>query len=425
MMKKMPAVPSHDHAEDFFNDDDIFQILADTQIGDIPATTGTGGMWGTAYDSPDNTVLCQAVYKGKIYAGTRTSGKIYVSADSGVTWALSFDTGSISVNSLLVFQDRLFAGITNGPLTNPAVPAIYVFDEIAWTVACAISSTGHSITCYGLGALNGGIFAGLSKSSYWVSNSPSGDLGSWTATSGITTAADSFTLHHNELYAGCNGSSSRPVYKWTGATWSIADSDISGNDCLAVYSWNGKIYATGEGGKVRSSATGSYGSWATVFESGMTNRAFIEYNGKLLVACADKLYRTNDGITWTLFYDSAATTINSLLLHEDKLFVGTGVGGKILVYIDTTLVSAPGHKVMGNLEFWGQFRPGGAPGTLYNLLMSGGPGYSLWLANGTAIQYLKGGSPPVFSDLLADVTARIVCCGGEIVTCGGEVVYVT
>jgi hypothetical protein len=436
-MKRMKDVPVHNHAEDFFNDDDVFQIDGPVQIGAAPTVDASTGTWGNSFDPNNMRITDMVVFKGDLYA----CGDKYIMRQRGGVWTIVRTETTYVYYTLCVAWNRLFVGKHGTTFGTDVKVYVDVTDDgDTWDNAYTSAAYGGGVGVYKLLLVNNIMYAGLLN--YGVISSTDGyTWGSAGATTG--TYRDLF-VHNGSIYA--TTSTGRTVKKFNGvATWTTVYT--SAYDTYFGYSWNGKAYI-GLGGSCRIAYSADGVSWTeiVVVAIGAICFKFAEWNATLLVGTgAGKAYQSADGIVWTEFYDHTEPQSHSWVEFEGKLYVGcgneaSGTEGYIHVYTDATYDPAPPLTANGNFIIHGQLRPGDAPGADGDLLMSGGVTHPHWLARGETGQYVGGvtGGRPIYktipaSDISgmtaavlasfrADAVNHIITNLGEVVVCQGNVV---
>lgn len=434
--KPMPAVSVHDHAEDLYNDDDIFEIDAPLQIGSAPTVIGSTGSWGNAFDPNNGQVVDFVQFNGDLYA----CGDRYIMRLRGGVWSIVRTEATYIYHTLCVAWGRLYVGKQGTTFGTDTKVYIDVTDDgDTWINSYTSGDYGSGAYACKLLWVNNILYAGLFQ--HGVISS--GDGISW-GSAGVTTGTyrDLFVFN-SSIYATA-GLSAKTIKKFNGvATWATVYT--SAYDTWYGYSWNGKAYVSLGNGRVAYSSDGASWSEVVVVSSLFHGWKFYEWNATLLLGHASgKAYQSVDGLIWIDFYDHSEIESQAWAEYDGKLFVGCGsyieshvdgTTGYIHVYTDATYDPAPDTIANGKLIVWGQFRPGDAPGLEGDLLLSGGANHPTWLARGTTGQYVAGvtGGKPVYADFAvaslaafkSTVAASIVCSDGEIVVCDGEVVYGT
>ncbi len=398
-LRPMPVVPSHDHAEDFYNDDNQFQVDADVVIGTAPTVVGSTGTWGNAFDPNNGQVVDFVQFNGDLYA----CGDRYIMRLREGTWAIVRTEATYIYHSLCVAWGRLFVskqGTTFG--TDTKVYVDVTDDGDTWENAYTSTAYASGVYACKLLLVNGIMYAGLFQ--YGVINSSDGIT--W-GSAGVTTGTYRDLFVFNGYIYATAGLSGKTIKKFNGvATWATVYT--SAYDTWYGHSWNGKAYVALNNGRVAYSADGASWTEVVVVSSLLPCRKFGEWQAKLLVGTgAGKAYQSADGLVWTEFYDHAETESQSWIEYEGKLYVGCGnyieghvdgTEGYIHVFTDATYVPAPNLWAYGILRLYGQFRPGDAPGLEGDLLLSGGASFPTWLARGNTGEYVAGvtGGKPVY-----------------------------
>jgi hypothetical protein len=229
------------------------------------------------------------VYQGKLYAGTCCNSAIYVY--DGTTWTLNFNTDNSDghVHSLVVFNDKLYAG-TNYYEAGENRGRVWVYDGTSWSISDFLSdNTVHH---------------------YF-----------------------SLTVFDDKLYAGTGDLGKIRVFD--GTSWSEAF-NTGQNSVVSLASYDGKLYAGTTNAGIIYVYDGS--SWGTSYLSGYTSvNSLAVYNGKLYAGTGnDGIIYVYDGTSWSQNYDSAEQQITSLAVYQDKLYAGGLVNGTVYVYDGTS-----------------------------------------------------------------------------------------
>lgn len=257
-----------------------------------------GTSWSTAYseESLEYGFRSIIIHNGKfIAAGGYGAGRVYSSTD-GVTWAYVGGMACNNIESLCSHNGVLWAATA----MNGAKIYSSINDGVTWTLACTPNPAPYSSTA--LISFNGDL--------YFSCHETSGSYRAW-------------------------------IYKFNGISWAIVYTNAGSMSIYASYVWKGQLYFGANGGRLLISPDGT--NWALTADvtGGGSNRVFVEYNTKLLVASNNKIYETSNGTDWTLFYDSVEAGIYSMVVFkwtifsDDSLYVGTGSAGKVLVYENT------------------------------------------------------------------------------------------
>ncbi|PKL91137.1 MAG: hypothetical protein CVV21_10120 [Candidatus Goldiibacteriota bacterium HGW-Goldbacteria-1] len=67
-----------------------------------------GKTWSLSFNSQEARIHCMEVFKGKLFAGTSTEGKIY--SYNGTHWVISINTTELAVTAFGIYRDYLYAG---------------------------------------------------------------------------------------------------------------------------------------------------------------------------------------------------------------------------------------------------------------------------------------------------------------------------
>ena len=255
-------------------------------------------------------------------------GVIYT-RDSGQTWLggdmeLSFDGLRESINSMAVYNGKLYAG---QGFINAGLARVYVFDGSSW----ALSYTGAERVVYSLAAYDGKLYAGMGYAA------GEGDIYvfdgvSWSRSyNADSDGVFSMAVYNGKLYAGMGDDAGEgDVYAFDGTAWArVYDSAAYKVYALTVY--NGKLYAAMDDVYVFDGL-----NWTLSYNAAVVNFVSLGvYNGKLYAGCGSSagygdIYAFN-GNTWSLSYDGAEDTIYSFAAADGKLYASEGEGN-ILVF---------------------------------------------------------------------------------------------
>jgi hypothetical protein len=373
----------------------LLEVLdGDVNIGNMAASPGTGGTWSVSHNfgTTSNTIRSMVVFLGKLYA----CGERNVWQYDGVNWTAVYTNSDYIFHALCVFAGKLYVAVQSVATHTDHTIIDVTANGTVWTNAYN-HAEGATSYVHSLVAQSGYLYAGLFQ--YGVIKSADGTTWGSTGTGLVGGEYVSLVSFNGNIYKVSSNQCTVQVYNGI-STWTTVYT--AAGALYAAFVWNGELYIGGVNGKIYASSNGA--SWSQTGDLTTGNiYAFIEYNGKLLANASDKVYSSVDGTTWVLFYDAAETYVYSFCLSGGLLYLGSGYDGggtgMVYVYTDVTLVTAPTLQSFGPVKVWGQFRPGDAAGILYNLFMSGGPGYGLWLKNGLSTDYLQGGSPPAFANL--------------------------
>jgi hypothetical protein len=247
-----------------------------------------------AFDSETETyILSLAEYNGRLYAGTASTGKIYVY--DGTSWDTAYDSPEWHVNSLAVYDEKLYAGTWNSG-------RIYSYDGENWTLefnlmdAVGLPYPEYEAHVFALAAYNGKLYAG----------------------------ADVMTDPYPTGPGGL-------IYVYDGFNWTLAyDTDEAQVRSLAVY--EGKLYAgTGWTGKIY---VYDGTSWDLAYDSPTHSvYSFAIYKGNLYAGTSGTLTAGDiygfDGSEWTQAFDSPEAGVFSLATYKNSFYAGTFVNGRI------------------------------------------------------------------------------------------------
>ncbi|MFA6146357.1 MAG: DUF2341 domain-containing protein [Patescibacteria group bacterium] len=279
----------------------------------------TGGLGSNDY------LLCFAVYDGKLYEGTQSSGSVY-RYDGGTTWTNVGQLGSNgAVVSLVVYNGYLYGGTYSDG-------HVYRYDGgTTWT-----------------------------------------DVGQ----AGVgTTSVQSLAVYEGNLYANTYGQ--HHVYRYDGGTTWTDVGAVGSGYVTGLIVYNGKLYGgTSTSGHVYRYDGGT--TWTDIGQAGAGWAwSFTVYNGSLYAGTEGHVYRYDGGTTWTdVGAVGSVTFLESLIVYNNKLY-GQGDGtGKLYRYDGGTTWTDMG-TVGSNTRL---FSAGVYNGKLYvggndrNVYSFGGPG---------------------------------------------------
>jgi len=188
-----------------------------------------GKTWGLAFNSGEARVHCLEVFKGKLFVGTSTEGKIY--SYNGTNWVISHTTTELAIVSFGVFRDYLYAGTyPNGIIfrTSDGINWQKVFDTNQTFVNsfCVFKNKLYAATSKANGAL---VFMSEDGTN-WVEN----------FFSEKETNFFKLNVFANTLYLG-TGDSGRVFKTSDGRKWELAF-QTDEEDIRALISFNGYLY---------------------------------------------------------------------------------------------------------------------------------------------------------------------------------------
>ncbi|MFA6584660.1 MAG: hypothetical protein WCS77_10220, partial [Elusimicrobiaceae bacterium] len=251
----------------------------------VSYSTDSGNTW-IAYASTSSVlsgigekyVRAFKQFKGRIYAITDGTAKVYSSAD-GLTWRMDYDVPDDIAYCITEFNGKLYVGsYPNGLIYSSS-------DGLAWDLVFASSETSIG----SLAVFNGRIYAG--------------------------------SLENGYIYTSANGTDWSAVY----------DSAETKINTLSVF--NGRLYmGTSPNGRIYSSEDGV--TWSLAYQTGETSvHALATFNGRFYAGSgsdsAGKVYSTEDGVTWTAIFTAAEKSVNAFGLANGKLFAGTSQNGTV------------------------------------------------------------------------------------------------
>ncbi len=200
-------------------------------------TNATGGIyetldgkkWSLSFNSGEARVHCLEVFKGKLFAGTSTEGKIY--SYNGTNWLISNATTELAIVSFGLFRDYLYAGTyPNGIIfrTADGVNWQKVFDTNQSFVNsfCVFKNRLYAATSKASGAL---VFMSEDGTN-WVEN----------FFSEKDTNFFKFSVFANALYLG-TGDNGKIYKTLDGKKWELAF-QTDEEDIRALTVFNGYLY---------------------------------------------------------------------------------------------------------------------------------------------------------------------------------------
>ncbi|MBI5595921.1 MAG: VCBS repeat-containing protein [Elusimicrobia bacterium] len=204
-----------------------FRVLARHQ-GSLWGATATGRVWsydGAVWGLSTNlgqSVLALESFGGKLYAGLNANGQVH--SYNGVSWSLEASFGGVAVRALKSYGGRLYAGDSAGRVWG------YEPTKAQWFLSFqSTSSVVESLAVY-----DGRLFAGANPNVYAFNGS------TWTASFAVGAAVNAMAAYDGKLYAATNNSGI--VYQFDGAVWSVSyDPPETASDALAVHA--GRLYA--------------------------------------------------------------------------------------------------------------------------------------------------------------------------------------
>ena len=352
--------------------------------GTIARRIGGGGNNGSWPPWQYSTVNSMVSYRGELYVGlgtTGTAGTADVYKWNGSTWSQvagdgiggTWNNGERSVNSMAVFNDKLYAGLGSSPYMGD----IWEWNGTVWTQVAGETGSNTAQIKNGSWSINpravnamvayeGQLCAALggsgtegqvwcwSGSGNWTKIGGSGINAGWTSS---VLEVPSLTTFNGKLYAGLYPAGhTASVWEWNGTTWAqVAGAGLNGSwtdsnytliKTMAVY--NGYLYAgtyfsgasnpTGDVWRWDGSSWTQVGgdslnnSWATSdFREEVGN--LITYKGKLYAGTgysgnADAfIYSFGDNA----YVESSVSTFGSSNWHH---LAGTYDGTAIKIYVD-------------------------------------------------------------------------------------------
>ncbi|MCK5582564.1 MAG: hypothetical protein KAI33_02180, partial [Elusimicrobiales bacterium] len=260
-----------------------------------------------SYDGAENIIYSLVVYNDRLYAGQGNgNGYVYVSSN-GINWSTSFEGAQEYIHSLAVFNGKLYAGESGNTagdgdiyVCNPetAGDSTEVCDHADdWTK----SFDGDQEEILSIASYAGKLYAGQGRQAgdgdiYVCDPGANGvcDLGEWTKSfEGGAYKIHSLAVYNSGFYAGQGKTDSTlgDIYVSTdGINWNIShNGDKHGFYSLAVY--NDKLYA-GQGNDYN-------------YDSGGAGDIYVF-----------------DGTNWELSYDGENSKILSLAVFNGQLYAG-------------------------------------------------------------------------------------------------------
>lgn len=185
-----------------------------------------GAAWTLNATLTAGSIRALRAFAGRLYAGD-DSGRVWVYEPGLDRWYVAFQSPSVTIQSLAVYDGRLFVG---------ANPAVYVFNGTAWDVSLSLAVDFNALLSY-----DNRLFAAtnLSGAIYQF------DGAAWTVSltpPGGEAQATSLSLHAGRLYAGVGGPAAR-LQVYDGRGWAVVRSLPSSNDRFsAMMSFGGRHY---------------------------------------------------------------------------------------------------------------------------------------------------------------------------------------
>jgi len=91
-----------------FNDLGTPKLFCGTNANGGIYETLDGKTWSLSFNSGEARVHCLEIFKGRLFAGTSTEGKIY--SYNGTHWVISLNTSELAATTFGLFRDYLYAG---------------------------------------------------------------------------------------------------------------------------------------------------------------------------------------------------------------------------------------------------------------------------------------------------------------------------
>jgi hypothetical protein len=397
----------------------LLELLGgNVNIGDTLPVPGTGGTWAEVYDSDATNILSIASHKGNVY-GCGETGVFKM----GSPWTKVYTPPAGYIcNCLISYGEYLYVGLqdTDGS-TDGKIHIARAADGETWADSGMTSTNaGRATGVSSFAILGATLFIGTFQNGifYTTNGTTANDTGMRATIGAALNSAyiTAMTEGGGLLYAVTDSTDGGIYKRASDASWSSVYT-ATGVKLYSIHTWGGYKYAGGAAGKIIRAAGES--DWAEIEDvGGGTNYCFIEYGGKLLVASSGTLYGTVDGDTWTSFYATGVTTIRSMCSWGTGFYAGTGTSGKVFSYLDTTYIPGLNLKVFGDVEFHGQFKPGGESGSVGSIPLSGGGDHPSWLTPGLNGQYIGGvtGGRPAYKAIPASDVVNTPAGNIEAVT---------
>jgi hypothetical protein len=259
-----------------------------------------GNTWSLSFDSQEWGIYSLAVYNGKLYAGSRPEGKVYVY--DGTSWELAFDSQDWGIYSLAVYNGKLYAGTYDKG-------KIYVYDGNSWSYLTdmfeimdepGIESPPYLGDIKTLVEYNGKLYAGTGGLFYW--SIYGGDIFVYDGTSwNLALDTDehsirSLAVYNDKLYAGA--SPAGKIFVFDGTSWEISFDNMEDEGIYSLTVYNDNLYT-------------GIGTFGQVFGF--------------------------DGSQWVVAFDSPEHSVNTLAGYAGNLYAGTSTEGRIYGPCETTV----------------------------------------------------------------------------------------
>lgn len=321
----------------------------DAGEGDIYVYNGSA--WNLAYDGGASIeeFYSFAVYKGVLYTGAGLSngdGDIYACTVSNTTTgalscSISFDNGGATtyeaVNALIVFKDRLYAGMGLGSSDGD----IFRYDGVSWSKVYDGSNNIYDFAVYkgNLYAAQGSTTAGSGLGDIYVSST--GDSGSWSQNyNGAQEAIAVLRVYGDHLYAGQGtGAGDGDVLRYDGSSWTTSYDPGAGYEYIASLGYyNGRLYAGGG----LSAGDGDIfvfdgSSWSTSRSDASTFEyaySFGSYGGQFFAGMG---LSNNDGDTYVLPGGGEVSSTSTLESNKVYHVAVTKSGTTLSLYLNGML----------------------------------------------------------------------------------------
>ncbi|TBR17026.1 T9SS type A sorting domain-containing protein, partial [bacterium] len=207
----------------------LYAALASGQVWQFD-----GASWTQAAALTGGSVRALRAFAGRLYAGD-DSGRVWAYEPAADRWYVAFQSASAVIESLGVYDGRLFVG---------ANPSVYVFNGTSWDVSFSPSAAVNAFAAY-----DNKLFAATNNSGIIYQF----DGASWT-TSVDPAESDALSLavHAGRLYAGLGNPSNGRLYAFDGRGWSVIRTLPTSSDrfqALAAYGgrlYEGQLLASGD-----------------------------------------------------------------------------------------------------------------------------------------------------------------------------------
>jgi len=264
-----------------------------------------------------------------IFAGTNGSG-VYLSTNNGTSWTQTA-LNDKTVSALAVSGNKLFAGISLGPINSDGV-YLSTNNGTSWTlIGLAFQEV------YSLAIIGDILFAGTPYGVYLSTING----GNWTPTSLHNKVISSLTTNGNTIFAGTPNSPSCSVYLYTinDTAWTQTALNDKVVWSLATLG-NINIIAGTEYGVYRSAINGTIWTQSglsnqTVYALAVSGSNIFAGTSAYPVGPAGVFLSTNSGSSWLnknqglQFYGVIIPDVTALLIANNYIFAGTVMNGSV------------------------------------------------------------------------------------------------